>query len=112
MRWLRLAIARLLGLPTPFMVEAPVQPTPTAGPVDPEHMTQAGSKPSVAGTQPQPPSLPAQARSRKKPKAAPQTTAGSKSTSKKSKPVQTGKSPTSDGNSTPTPARRTRRHAK
>ena len=33
-------------------------------------------------------------------------------TSKRQKPVQTGKLPTTGGNSTQTPARRTRRHAK
>jgi hypothetical protein len=106
MRWLKAAIARILT------GTGGATPTLNAGPVHPEPTTPTGKVTTAQATQPQPPSLPAQARSRKKQKAAPQTTAGSKSTSKKSKPAQTGKSPTTGGNSTQTPARRTRRHAK
>jgi hypothetical protein len=103
MRWLRLAIARLLGLQTQHLGN-PVQPTQTAGPVDPEHMTQAGSKPSAEDTHPRPHlPQPAQPRSRKKPKVVQLTSQGLSGTSKKQKPVQTGKSPTTGGNSTQTP---------
>ena len=50
MRWLRLAIARLLGSPTPSMEVTPVQPTPTAGPVSPGRTTKTGKEDSVADT--------------------------------------------------------------
>ena len=106
MRWLRLAIARLLGLQTQHL-DNPVPPTPTAGPVDPEHMTQAGSKPSVAGTQPQPPSSPVPVRSQREQKAVQSITRASKNTSKKQRPVLTDKSRATGGNSTQTPARPT-----
>jgi len=105
MRWLRLAIARLLGSPTPSMVETPVQPTPTAGPVSPEPIAQAGNKPSVEeDTHLHPlPRPPARPRSRKKPKPVQSTTQASSGTNKKQKPVQTDKLPTTGGNSTQTP---------
>ena len=50
MRWLRLAIARLLGSPTPFMEATPVQQTPIAGPVSPGRTTKTGKEDSVADT--------------------------------------------------------------
>ena len=104
MRWLRLAIARLLGSPTPSMVEAPVQPTQTVGHVPPEPTTLVGNKPSVEDTHPRPHlPQPARPRLRKKPKAVQLTSQGLSGTSKKQKPVQTGKSPTTGGNSTQTP---------
>ena len=113
MRWLRLAIARLLGLQTQHLGN-PVPPTQTAGPVGPEPIAQTGSKPSVEEDTylhplPRPPARP---RSRKKPKPVQSTSQASSGTSKKQKAAQTDKSPTSGGNSTQTPARRTRRHAK
>jgi hypothetical protein len=113
MRWLRLAIARLLGLPIQHLGN-PVPPTPTAGPVGPEPIAPTGNKPSAEeDTHLHPlPRPPARPRSRKKPKPVQSTTQASSGTSKKSKPAQTGKSPTSGGNSTQTPVRRTRRHAK
>jgi hypothetical protein len=113
MLWLKRVIARLLGQQTPPLGN-PVLPTPTAGPVGPEPIAPTGSKPSVEEAihlhpLPLPPARP---RSRKKPKPVQSTTQASSGTSKKQKAAQTGKSPTSDGNSTQTPARRTRRHAK
>jgi hypothetical protein len=50
MRWLRLAIARLLGSPTPSMEVTPVQQTPIAGPVSPGRTTKTGKEDSVADT--------------------------------------------------------------
>jgi hypothetical protein len=113
MRWLRLAIARLLGSPTPSMVEAPVQPTQTVGHVPPELTTLAGNKPSAQATQRRPRlQLPAQPRSQKKPKSVSPTSAASKDTSKKPKPVATAKSRKAAGNFSQTPVSGTRPHAK
>ena len=50
MRWLRLAIARLLGHPTPFMEATPVQQTPIAGPVSPGRTTKTGKEDSAGDT--------------------------------------------------------------
>ena len=100
MRWLKAAIARLLGNPTPFMEAAPVQPTPTAGPVHPEPITPVGSKPFAADTKPQ---SPVAAASSKKQKAASQTIQASSGSSKKQKPVQMDKLRSPRGNSMPTP---------
>jgi hypothetical protein len=111
MRWLRAAIARLLGLQTQHL-GSPVQPTQTAGLVPPEHTHQVGNKPSAQDTQPQRRSSPAQQPSQKKPKAARQTTAVSKGSGKKQEPAPTAKSRKAAGSSSPTPARRTRQHAK
>lgn len=88
-------------------------PTQPAGPALQEPMTQTGKVTTVLDTKPQPqfPS-PAQAPSSKKPKAVKRTTAASKGTSKKQKPVATGKSQSTRGSSTPTPASKTRQHAK
>jgi hypothetical protein len=111
MRWLRAAIARLLGLPTPSMEALHVQPTPTAGPASPELITPVGNKPSAQVTKPRRQS-PAQVASPKKPKSASQTTPVSKGSSKKQKPAPTAQSRNSAGNSTPTPASGTRPHVK
>ena len=111
MRWLKHAIARLLGITTqPMGVLA--QPMPTVGPVSKEPTTQRGSKRSAQTSTQRQPRSPAQPRSPKKPKAAQSTTAASKGTSKKQGPAPTGKSRTTAGNSTPTRASKTRQHAK
>ena len=55
---------------------------------------------------------PARPRLSKEQKPAQSTRAASKSTSKKPKPVQTDKPQSTRGNSTPTPASKTRQHAK
>lgn len=107
MRWLKAAIARFLT------AMGGATPTPPAGPVPPVRTTEDGSSSTAQDTNLQPhPQLPVQAPSQKKQKVARSTSPASKSTSKKRKPAQTGKSQPSDGNSTQTPARRTRRHVK
>lgn len=55
MRWLRAAIARLLGIPT-GQVNTPstAQQTQTVGLVNPEHIVLSGNKPSVPATVPRP----------------------------------------------------------
>jgi hypothetical protein len=105
------AIARLLGFQTQHTVQ-PVQPTPIAGPAPQELIQQFGKVPSVQDTDPQRQLSLAQPRSQKKQKAVKQTTVVSKGTSKKQKPAQTGKSQSTRGSSTPTPASKTRQHAK
>ena len=106
MRWLKHAIARLLGTLTQPL-EVPVQPTPTAGPVSKEPTIQRGSKRSAQTSTRQPQS--ATKKRSSKPKAAQSTTqASSHKAAPKSAPAgrgQTGKQPA-------TPARRTRQHAK
>jgi hypothetical protein len=111
MRNLLRAIARLLGFQTQPS-ETPVLRTQTVGPVRLGRTTQAGSKPSVQGTKPPRQSLLAQPHSQKKQKPAQQTTQASKDTGKKQKPAATAKSRTTAGSSTPTPASKTRQHAK
>jgi hypothetical protein len=107
MRWLKAAIARFLT------AMGGATPTPPAGHVPPVRTTEDGNNSTAQATNPQPhPQSPVQAASQKKQKAARRTSPASKSTSKKQKPAQTGKSQPSDGNSTQTPARRTRRHVK
>jgi hypothetical protein len=107
MQWLKAAIARFLT------AMGGATPMPPVGHVPPVRTTEDGNSSTAQATKPPlQPQSPVQAPSRKKPKAARQTTPASKSTSKKRKPAQTGKSQPSDGNSTQTPARRTRRHVK
>lgn len=107
MRWLKAAIARFLT------AMGGATPTPPAGPVPPVRTMEDGNSSTAQAIKPQPPlQSPVQAPSQKKQKAARRTTPASKSTSKKQKPAPMGKSQPSDGNSTQTPARRTRRHAK
>ena len=106
MRWLKAVIARLIGLLTRTRGIAIALPTPAAGPVSQELMTQLG-KAISAMESPQPQLSPAKPASPKKPKAAQRTSAASKSTSKKSKPAATAKSPRSRGSSTQTPAPKT-----
>jgi hypothetical protein len=111
MRNIMRAIARLLGFQTQPS-DKPVLQTQTVGPVRLGRTTRAGNQPFVQDTNPLPqPSL-AQPRSQKKPKPAKQTTQASKGTGKKQKPVATAKSRTTAGSSTPTPASKTRQHAK
>ena len=106
MRNIMRAIARLLGIQTQPL-EVPVQPTPTAGPVNKEPTTPRGSKRSAQTSTQQPQS--ATKKRSSKPKAAQSTTqASSRKAAPKSAPAgrgQTGKQPA-------TPARRTRQHAK
>lgn len=55
MRWLRAAIARLLGIPTEQVLSpSTAQQTQTAGPANPEHITPHGNKPSAQPTVPRP----------------------------------------------------------
>jgi hypothetical protein len=111
MRNIMRAIARLLGFKTQ-RTEVPVLQTQTVGPVLLGRTHRSGNQPSVQATKPPRQSSPAQPRSQKKPKPAQQTTQASKGTSKKQKPVATAKSQTTAGSSTPTPASKTRQHAK
>jgi len=111
MFWLKRVIARLLGHQIPPL-EAPVEQTQTAGLANKVHTTQAGNKRSVATPTKHRKSLPVQQPSPKKPKVAKPTTAVSKDSSKKPKPVQTAKSRTTAGNSTQTAVRPTPQAAK
>ena len=111
MRWLKAAIARLLGLPTQPL-DNPAQLTPTAGPVLQEPTQPRGNKRSAPATNPRRQSSPAPQPSQKKPKAAKSTTQVSKGTSKKPKPAPTAKSRKAAGSSSPTRASKTRQHAK
>ena len=112
MRWLRAAIARLLGLPTQHL-DNPVLLTQTVGHALPEPIAQVGNKPSAQATQRRPRlQLPAQPRSQKKPKSVNPTSAASKDTSKRPKPVATAKSRKAAGNFSQTPVSGTRPHAK
>lgn len=88
-------------------------PTQPAGPALQEPTTQTGKVTSALDTKPHPqfPS-PVAAASSKKRKPAQRTTAALKGTSKKQKPAQTGKSQSTRGSSTPTPASKTRQHVK
>jgi hypothetical protein len=83
--------------------------TQPVGHVHQEHIAQAGKVNSASDISQQ--SL-APRRSPRKQKAVKSTTQESKSTSKKRKPAQTGKSRSSVGNSTQTRASKTRQHVK
>jgi hypothetical protein len=108
MSWLKRVIARLLTIQTQPLVVL-VQPMPTAGLAPQTPTTKAGNKRSVATTKRQRQLSPAQQASQKKPKVAKSTTAVSKDSSKKPKPVQTARSRTTAGNSTQKTARQTPR---
>jgi hypothetical protein len=113
MRWLRAAIARLLGIPTEQVLSpSTAQQTQTAGPASKELTPPRGSKRSAPTSTQRQPRSPAQPRSPKEPKAAPSTSPASKGSGKKQEPAPTGKSRKAVGSSSPTPARRTRQHAK
>jgi hypothetical protein len=105
-------IARLLTLLIRTRGRATVGSTPSAGPVYPEHTTPTGSNTTVLTIPPFLRHEPAPQPSSKKKKPAQSTTRAKKSTSKKSQPAQTEVSQPGHGNSTPTPVRKTRRHAK
>jgi hypothetical protein len=111
MRNIMRAIARLLGFQTQS-TDNPVPLTPTAGPAPQMPTHKAGNQPSVQDTNLPLQSSPARPRSQKKPKPVQQTTQASKDTNKKQKPVATAKSRKHPGSSTPTPASKTRQHAK
>ena len=111
MRNIMRAIARLLGITTQ-PTDKPAPQTQTVGPASQGLIQQFGKVPSAQDTPLQPQSSPAQQPSQKKPKPAKSTTAASKGTSKKQKPAATAKSQSNRGSSTPTPASKTRQHAK
>ena len=100
------AIARLLGLqPT---VKATVQLTQTAGHAPQEPTTPRGKRSSAPTTK----SKPVAQKPKRKPKAAPSTTPA-KSSKRKPKPAQpAGKASGVTGSQRPTPASKTRQHAK
>jgi hypothetical protein len=105
-------IARVLTRLIPTRESATVQSTPSAGPVPPEPTTPTGSNTTAPTIPPFLRQSPAPQPSSKKKKPAQPTTRVAKGTSKKSQPAQTETSPSGRGNSTPTTARKTRRHAK
>lgn len=83
-------------------------PTQLAGHAPQEPTTLAGKATTALGTKPQSRARP---RSSKKPKVAQSTTAAQECQSKKQEPVPTGKTPSTRGSSTQTPASKTRRPA-
>ena len=101
------AIARLLGITTRHSV-SPAQPTPTAGPVNQEPTTRAGSKRSAAPTK----RKPVAPKAKRKPSAA-QPTTPVKSRKPKQKPAQPAvKASGATGSQPATRASKTRQHAK
>ena len=102
MRWLKAVIARLTGVLTRTRAISTALPTPAAGPVSQELMTQLGKVISAMAS-PQHQLSPAKPASSKRPKAVQRISVASKSTSKKSKPAPTEQSPKAHGNSTLTP---------
>ena len=105
-------IARVLTLLIRTRGRATVQSTPTAGPVPPEPTTPTGSDTTVLTIPPFLRQSPAPQALPKEKKPAKRITRVAKDTGKKSQPAQTETSPQGRGNSTPTTARKTRRHAK
>ena len=106
---LKVVIARLLGTPTQPLDNL-AQPTQTAGLANQTPTTSAGNKRSAQPTKLR--KSPVRPATQKKSKAVQSTKAASKSTVKKPKSAQTVKSRKASGNSTPTPASKTRQRAK